>query len=328
MDIDNFNFWAETYYQSNLANFGAAGLTPYKLKLMLFSNLTADRIATPWNHMTEGLEKSNHRAHRDYQTRTMRNGGMEYHIDPNLLDCIFSFCRCLQLAGVTKKGGPGVYGHIARFKQDVHGQNFDPIPDPSPYLEVCKLTIPIPSIAVGANRPLRHRLDGLRFVVCGNFSKTEPGTQGVVSTWIRELGGKVLENDTALRLVRLRSKTPNCFVIVKNDKDLIKATDGNIALNCLDTRLMLLYKFAVGDFKFVSWEFIRDSRNSECVLGFEDYLIAPECLSRVPKIAVNDIPTLLKHQLAARTNTTTISAFAALRATRRGKPRDPIQLPI
>ena len=43
-------------------------------------------IRWPFDHMCEGLEKSNHRANRDFQTKMMRGGGKIHHNDPLFLE--------------------------------------------------------------------------------------------------------------------------------------------------------------------------------------------------------------------------------------------------
>lgn len=318
LDRHNFNHWAESYYQCTLALFGSDGLTPYKLKMMLFSNLSGDQVHTPWNHMCEGLEKSNHHANKDYQAKTMRGGGKGWNLDPNLMDCLFSFNRCLQLAGATENGGPGVYGQIARFKEDVHGEEFPVINltrnSLCPYLEYCKRPVPVPTITVGATRPYAQRLAGLRFVVSGCFKGTDPATNTVLSEWIKELGGKVLCADTALNLITTRSKTPNCFIILKDDTELIKATDGKIAIPKLTVLGLSILKLVSGDFKCLSWKYVRDTRNADCVLGPEDYFINPECLKQVKIPVISDVPPLFQEQMSAQTK---VSAFAALKRSRK-----------
>ena len=91
--------WAETYYQINILLFGHAGLTPYKLKMMIFPQLVENGfILRPFDHMCEGLEKSNHHANRDFQTKTMRGGGKIYHKDPLFLESSSSFVKFLRIA--------------------------------------------------------------------------------------------------------------------------------------------------------------------------------------------------------------------------------------
>lgn len=68
---DLYKHWAETYFQISLAIFSLdIAITPYKLKLLLIPQLVeSGYIESPWNHMTESLEKSNHDAQKDYHMR-------------------------------------------------------------------------------------------------------------------------------------------------------------------------------------------------------------------------------------------------------------------
>ena len=103
-DVDTYKRWAETYFQINLLLFGRKGLSPYKLKLPLLAQLVeSGHIEKPWNHLCEGLEKSNHNANRNFQSRTMRGGGSIYHQDPLFLDTAFSFCRFLDISSTSSE---------------------------------------------------------------------------------------------------------------------------------------------------------------------------------------------------------------------------------
>ena len=84
LDITSFTKWSETYYQVSMLLFGKdKGLTPYKLKMLLYPQLIeSGHIITPWNHMCEGLEKSNHNANKAFQSKTMRGGGKQSTQDP------------------------------------------------------------------------------------------------------------------------------------------------------------------------------------------------------------------------------------------------------
>ena len=44
----------------------------------------------------------------------------------------------------------------------------------------------------------------------------------MVEKWIHDLGGTALTKDNAQIILRGHSKTPNCFVLLKNEKDLVK----------------------------------------------------------------------------------------------------------
>ena len=46
----------------------------------------------------------------------------------------------------------------------------------------------------------------------------------MVAIWIRGLGGTVLFKNNAQTIFRGPSKTPNCFLLLKDDKDLVEGT--------------------------------------------------------------------------------------------------------
>ena len=133
LNIEEFSRWAEAYYQCSMLLFGQKGLTPYKLKLMLFPSLERSGFAaSPWYHMTEAMEKSNHHAHKDFQTRTMRGGGLIHHQDPLFLELCFSFCKFVNMA--KPKNMTTLMSQIAEV---IHGEPLDRLPSPS-YLDICR----------------------------------------------------------------------------------------------------------------------------------------------------------------------------------------------
>ena len=105
LDVEQFKFWSETYYQSSLLLFsGKEGLTPYKLKMMLVPEIMqAGFVRSPWHHMCEAMEKSNHHAHKDFQTKTMRGGGKLYNPYPLFYEGFFSYCHYLDIVSKHKK---------------------------------------------------------------------------------------------------------------------------------------------------------------------------------------------------------------------------------
>ena len=85
-DAQCYKKWAEIYYQTSILLFGESSLTPYKLKLAMMPQIVEGGfVERPFDHMCEGLEKSNHHANRYFQTKTMRGGGKIYHKDPLFL---------------------------------------------------------------------------------------------------------------------------------------------------------------------------------------------------------------------------------------------------
>ena len=87
----------------------------------------------------------------------------------------------------------------------------------------------------GEKRSSSLLLFDLRFYMLGTFGRraaavegkrTEPNLapQAVVENGIHDLGGTVLTKDNAQTILRGHSKTPNCFVLLKNEKALVKGT--------------------------------------------------------------------------------------------------------
>ena len=103
-NVIDFNFWAETYYQTSLLLFAEHGLTPYKLKLVTIPQIVEGNfVVSPWNHICEGLEKSNHHASKDFHSRTMRGGGKMCNHDPLFLESFFSFASSFNVLKQKKK---------------------------------------------------------------------------------------------------------------------------------------------------------------------------------------------------------------------------------
>ena len=110
----------------------------------------------------------------------------------------------------------------------------------------------------------------------------------MVEKWIHDLGGTVLTKDNAETIIRRHSKTPNCFLLLKDDKDLVKGTmtweerlqnrvaknESTIDLESSDTgqkpnkragkkelspAAIQCRKFASSDFKVLKLEYLVDS---------------------------------------------------------------------
>ena len=64
--------------------------------------MQAGFVRSPWHHMCEAMEKSNHHAHKDFQTKTMRGGGKLYNPDPLFYES-FSYCHYLDIVSKHKK---------------------------------------------------------------------------------------------------------------------------------------------------------------------------------------------------------------------------------
>ena len=84
--------WAEKYYQFSVLLLEEHGLTPFKQKILLMPKLVVSNfILSPWEHLCEPLEKSNHQANKDFQSRTMRGGGRLHNQDPLLFETLVFF---------------------------------------------------------------------------------------------------------------------------------------------------------------------------------------------------------------------------------------------
>ena len=179
LDMEQFKFWSETYYQSSLLLFsGKEGLTPYKLKMMLVPEIMqAGFVRSPWHHMCEAMEKSNHHAHKDFQTKTMRGGGKLYNPDPLFYEGFFSYCHYLDIVSKHKK--------IA--VSDLFTQLQKQYEPTTTYFEICKNVVKPVIVEIGATRDSCRLLSGLRFHVVGHFSGT---TAKALEDTITRLGGR------------------------------------------------------------------------------------------------------------------------------------------
>ena len=60
--------------------------------------------------------------------------------------------------------------------------------------------------------------------VAGKEAKPNLAPQATAEKWIYDLGGTFLTKDNAQTILRRHSETTNCFVLLKDDKDLVKGT--------------------------------------------------------------------------------------------------------
>ena len=227
---ETFKKWAEAYYQTNILIFGHAGLTPYKMKMLMFPQLVKSRyIQRPFDHLCEGLEKSNHQANRGFQTKTMRGGGEVYHKDPLFLESSFSFLKFLRFAVETEDKGldaestsknimepeqnatTDVYfddHNVTRNKkndQTVSKSTSNSVmsilhsatkvmdihvPGPE-YFDICRKEPPLTAIAIGCQE---NPLSGLRVCLLGRLGtwKKHTLTHDMVKHLIIKMGGTVL----------------------------------------------------------------------------------------------------------------------------------------
>ena len=232
--VDTYKRWAETYFQINLLLFERKGLSPYKLKLPLIAQLVeSGHIEKPWNHLCEGLEKSNHNANRHFQSRTMRGDGSIYHQDPLFLDTAFSFCRFLDIFSTSsEKKISNVIEHVRKTlttEETLEGAKTYPV--------ICRTPLALPCLAVGEKRKFCDLLRGLRFTIVGRFKRGL--TQDFLKDRISETGGVVYEKENAENIMKSHSNILKFYVIVKDEEDLINATGDKHQLEAMRRKLKL-----------------------------------------------------------------------------------------
>ena len=280
-DLATYKRWSETYYQTNLLIFGASGLTPYKLKLLIVPPLVKSGfVIRPFDHMTEAQEKSNHHANKDFQTKTMRGGGRIWQKDPLYLESSTSFCRFLKM---YIESTPNV--DVATALTELATIMEATVPGPE-YLDICGKEIFPPQIPIGTSKTPETLLQGLRFCVVGKFSipiqgniqgpktpitpktpKTQnpkpktpkhPGpptiNQPEMKQIISELGGTVLDSEQAKTLISSHSSLPNCFVVLKDNEDLLLSTGNDEDVAFLRQKGRRLSKARLSKVPFVESE--------------------------------------------------------------------------
>ena len=145
--------------------------------LLIPQIMDAGFVRSPWHHMCEAMEKSNHHAHKDFQTKTMRGGEKLYNPDPLFYEGFFSYCHYLDI--------------VSKHKRIPVSDTFDKLQkqfdQKTTYSETCKNVVKPAIIEIGATRDSSRLLSGLRFHVVGHFTGT---TGKAVEDTITRLGGK------------------------------------------------------------------------------------------------------------------------------------------
>ena len=358
-NLDIFKQHAETYYQTSIMLFGSSGLTPYKLKLLIIPRLIeSGHIKFTWSHLCESMEKSNHHAHRDFHAKTMKGGGNVNNQDPMFLEPFFSFAKFL------KCSGKGSHSKTLSVVYDLLAidQNA-PVAD---HFYICQIPPPIPVIDVHQKRDRSDLLAGMRFFIVGSFGKTDAADEGakctptmtpqeVVANWIKELGGYILTKGKAETLLYGHARTPNCFVLVKDDTDLKHATsvDPSIVLEEIESAresesgnesesgkrikkpririrpkkltesALLCRKFSEGDFTFLPVAYLTAVRSSSKDLSVRSFVVDPYTFKLQPgphlkKLQMCDIKPLLMAQCTkTKDECREKSAIGALRCHRK-----------
>ena len=179
-DIQKCKDLYEIYYQSTLCLFGDRAFTLYKLKLDILLRLfEKGELLSPFYYMTEGTEKSHHTAAKDYNTKTMRDGGNDaWNMSSSYLDIQFSFYRAIDLCSSkssTLESYRKLYG-----KTDVT----------KTYLEICCEPIPEPELDYLRTEDMFR---GMHFVILGTYGHLKE-TQASLEKKITENGGNVVSN--------------------------------------------------------------------------------------------------------------------------------------
>ena len=224
-DAQCYKKWAEIYYQTSILLFGECSLTPYKLKLAMMPQIVEGGfVERPFDHMCEGLEKSNHHANRYFQTKTMRGGGKIYHKDPLFLELSSSFRKFLR-ASIELKTKKYECLEISEILEILVDDLDAKYPGPT-YLEICKTPISSTSLAIGKSHPDSQLLSGMRFTSIGRLGVVDgiSLTKDVLNKLINEMGDIFIEHNQADTLMKTHSRLPNCFVLVKDEEDLVIAT--------------------------------------------------------------------------------------------------------
>jgi hypothetical protein len=258
--------------------------------------LSLGYIKTPWNHMTEAMEKSNHHAHKDYQTRTMRGGGLMTNEDPVYLDAHFSFCRLLDIFKGLEKGVT-LNSKMRAAHMLLHGEA---LPDVVPtYKELCRVVYRISTMPLGSETPLP--LLGMRFFILGRFGGST--TSESLGKMLFDAGATVLDKAKAYRIIRSHKITPHCYVVLKDDKELkIGTTTKTLAVSKKKgsqtiSKTAIECRFLAGtNFTFINYQYI----HRVCKIGhLEDptpYFLQPG--PEIKELKLNDKRPLLVQQCA------------------------------
>ena len=136
-DIPNRKDLYEIYYQSTSCLFGDSALTPYELKLDISLRLFENgELLSPFFYMTEGTEKCHHKAAKDYNTKTIRDGGnVAWDMSSGCLDVQFS--PTVQLIHVHQSHRK-LYGNTIVTKTYLENCR-EPIPEPELDVMILKL---------------------------------------------------------------------------------------------------------------------------------------------------------------------------------------------
>ena len=166
------------------------------------------------------------------------------------------------------------------------------------HLNICQKEYQAPKLESGATRDTKCLLLGLRFFVFGNFKQT---TNQQLEKLIAEMGGIVLSRSSAEVILKRHTITPHCYILLQDTALLENGTSGH------NKQLSM---FSGGDWKFLSWKYIKDMSNSPQVLDIETYLLDPS--SRAKSNRINGVRPLFRFQTNAQSDAT--KPFSAISA--------------
>ena len=206
------------------------------------------------------------------------------------------------------------------------------VPGPE-YLDICRKEPPVTTIAIECQE---NPLSGLRFCLLCRLGtwKKHTLTYDMVKQLIINMGGTVLENEQADVLMSTHSQLPNCFVLVKDEKDLILGTGSTEEINDMkkprkrgssatqeggnepSQYSKIAKEFAAGGFKFLNIDFVAEVDEKKMLIDPEPYFLQPG--SKLVENRVNDKRPLFLDQCSGKTLGESVSAIVALKRYREG----------
>ena len=294
--IDEYSFWADTYYHLSMAFFGE--VTPFQVKLLLIPKLVdAGCIRSPWDHLTEAMEHSNLRAHQIFHQKTMRGGGNLFHVDPMLQDLVLLFFRCY----VQSEQQIAFDECMIQLRSKIR-------PIPTFHMEnlwICRNTNKTRSIEINEPREKDQIFRGLRFTVFGEFRKAKL-TQDQVNNMILGGGGLVTTQDVLKTLTEKHSQLPFCYVLVQNETYLRIATGEPGVERPVEQREKVVENkerslklgcFVRSGVVILNVKFVVDCLNKLTLLDPANYEIKPG--NDIPIVPIRDMKPLFERQCEA-----------------------------
>ena len=227
----------ETNYQCTLCLLGDRGLTPYKLKIdMLLRIYEKGEILSPFHYMTEGTEKGHHSASKDYNSKTMRDGGNDaWNMSSNFLDIQFSFLRAVDFCSSKAD-------LLRRYRLS----NED---DVKSYLEICRE--PIIEPVLDFHRTAEN-FRCMTFIVLGTYGNIRQ-TQASIKKTITEHGGTVLNNTDIVNRSKL-SFLSHHYCVLPNRRSIDSFTCNQVIKDTSSTKAF--YHTTLGNWIYINAEFI------------------------------------------------------------------------